>query len=237
LSTRLVSELIQDLRERADIEGMTVRHPDTSLRRYLTQSLRSLRAMLTRAGADVFLEGTVPANLPTSAPVLGEQYVEVAWPTGAVSIHGIDILAGTDRWWPLKPVSFADRRDAQLLGGPPRAFCIQTVPKTAQSPTITAGRILIFPLDTTGYTHRVWYLPEFPELVSDSHAVHGFEGDWLEWAVWDATIKVAAKDDDSQNVDQIALRERAMLQERITTNINRVQRAGPVSPRRANRRR
>jgi hypothetical protein len=221
------------LRERADIEGMTVRHTDESLLRYLTQSFRSLRAMLTRAGADFFLVGTDPAALSTASPVTDEQYLEIDWPDGAVSIHGVDIFFGNARWYPLTPVSFATRRDYQRRGGPPQAFAIRTIPSTTPADTLGTGKILIFPLATDGLTHRVWYLPEFPDLSTGTNLVQGFDGDWIEWALWDSTVKIAARDDDAQNVDQIAIRERAVLGERITTNANRVQRAGPVKPRRA----
>jgi hypothetical protein len=228
---------MQELRERADIEGMETRHPDASLMRYLTQSARSYRAMLSRAGFEGFLQATDPAALPTAPPTTGEQFLEINWPDTAVSVHGVDVLQGSDRWYPLDPIDFNERRDYIHRPGPPRCFFVRAIPTTTPASTLTAGKIQIFPLNTQGLTHRVWYLAVFPELTDPGDVVDGFDGDAHEWILWDATIKIAAKDDDAQNVDQIALRERALIQERVTTNYNRVQRAGATSPRRTGYRR
>ncbi len=231
MTTRKVGELTGDLRERADLRGQTKRHTDAELRRKLTQSLRACRAWVTRAVADTFIEGTAPAALPTTAPVTGEQYLEVAYPSDAVDIHGIDVnYSGV--WDPLDPVRFTERRRFQGVSRP-RFYCLRTLPHETPGTTLTAGAIQIYPLVTTGLDYRIWYLPEFPELVDPDHIVSGFDGDWLEWALWDATIKCAAEDDDSQNVDQIAVREREMVKDSVLAQAIRIQRSGPIEPRRS----
>ena len=231
MTTRTVGDLTDDLRRRADLRGMTTRHPDADLRRELTQSLRALRAMITRSGGEFFITATAPAALPTAAPVTGEQHLEIDWPSGAIAIAGLDVRAG-DLWVPLDPVSFASRRDYQGRAGRPQAFVVRTLPTETPDTTLTAGKIQIYPLDTQGLDHRVWYLPELPELSNTSHVINGFDGDWFEWVLWDATVKLCAEDDDVQNVDQIATRERAIVQERIVASVSRVVRDKPLSPRR-----
>jgi hypothetical protein len=231
MTTRTVGDLTDDLRNRADVRGMQLRHPDADLRRLLTQSLRSLRSLITRSGGDFFLESTSPSALPT-APPTNETFLELAWPSTAVAIHGIDVLSGT-KWYPLDPIQGGARRDYQNSTGLPRAFRIRTVPKETPDSTLTAGVIEVLPVHTQGLSHRVWYLPELPELDNPSYAIQGFDGDWLEWALWDSTIKLCAEDDDVQNVDQIAVRERSIVQERITANLQRVQSVAPIQPRRA----
>jgi hypothetical protein len=233
MTTRTVGELTDDLRKRADARGMEVRHPDADLYQLLTQSLRSVRSMVTRSGGDFFLEGTAPAALPTSPPTPTETFLEVAWPLTAVSIHGLDVLLGQN-WYPLDPVSFLSRRDYQCVtGAPPRAFVTRTIPKETPGASLTAGVIQIYPLNTQGYSYRIWYLPELPTLSNPAHVVQGFDGDWIEWALWDSTIKICAEDDDVQAVDQIATRERAIVQERIVASLQRVQSAGVITPKRA----
>jgi hypothetical protein len=232
VTTRTLGELVDDLRRRADLRGMTRRHPDVDLMRALTQSARSLRSIVTRAGSSVFLDGSTPAALPTAPPIAGEQFLEVDWPTGAVSIHGVDVDAG-GRWYPLTPVQFGARRDYVHSEGEPRAFVVRSLPRESGGATLTAGKIQIYPLSSTGRTYRVWHLSELPELDDPNHSVHGFDGDWVEWILWDATVKFAAEDDDAQNVDGIASRERAILEERIRTNVVRaLNSAGPLRPRR-----
>jgi hypothetical protein len=181
----------------------------------------------------VFLEGSTPAALPTAPPTTGEQFLEIPWPDGAVSIHGVDVNDGS-RWYPLTPVQFGARRDYVHREGEPRAFCVTALPSETPGTTLTAGTIQVYPLSATGRLYRVWHLSELPELDDPNHSVHGFDGDWVEWILWDATVKFAAEDDDAQNVDGIATRERAIVQERITQTLLRATNsAGPIRPRRA----
>ncbi len=232
MTTRTVGELTDDLRERADLRGQTLRHPDSQLRRLLTQSLRSCRAWVTRTVSDTFIVGTTPAALPTAAPTTGEQFLEVAFPSAAVSVLGLDVNFG-GCWDPLDPVRFMQRREFQRSASRPRAYSIRTLPSETPATTLSAGAIQIYPLVTTGLSYRIWYLPEYPELEDPDHLVSGFDGDWIEWALWDATIKLAAEDDDSQNVDAIATRERTIVQDRVTATAVRIQRAGAIQPTRA----
>jgi hypothetical protein len=239
MTTRTLTLLRDDLRDRADVQGMTVRHTDAELNRYLLQSARGLRAWLTSAGFSGFLEGTSPTALPTSPPTTGEAFLEVAWPSDAISIHGVDVNTGpttTGKWYELDAIQFAKRRDySGLVGCQPEAFLIRTLPKETPAATLSAGAIQIYPLSTLGLTYRIWYLPELPELTTDAHVFQGFDGDWIEWILWDAAIKVLYKDlDDAADSegDQRANRERGIVQQRILANINRTQRSGPVTLRR-----
>lgn len=239
MTTRALSALREDLRDRADVQGMTVRHTDAELNRYLLQSARGLRSWLTNAGFSALIEGTSPTALPTSPPTTGESFLEVAYPSNAVSIHGVDVNTGpttSGQWYPLHAIQFSKRREySTRVGQQPEAWLIRTLPKETPDTTLTAGAIQIYPASTSGLHYRIWYLPELPELTTDTHVFQGFDGDWIEWILWDAAIKVLYKDlDDGADSegDQRAQRERSIVQARIMANINRVQRSGPVSLRR-----
>ena len=242
MTTRTVTELIADLRDRADIEEMTVRHTDARLARYITQSCRALRAELTAAGFSGLLDWSTPAALPTTPLVTGENFLEVAWPTGAVEILGFDVNLGSgasSRWYPLRRMSIGERRDHCGTNGHPQGFLIRTLPKEADPATtsLAAGAIQVYPASTLGLEYRIQYLPEYPALseTPGTQVVQGFDGDWLEWVLWDAAVKVAYKDDedDGGGLYLKASTERDRVKARIVTNINRVNRAGPVVPRRA----
>jgi hypothetical protein len=233
-STRLASELITELRDRADLVDMEVRHPDATLLRYLTQSLRALRNELTAAGFTGLLDWSTSAALPTAPPVTGENFLEVAWPTEAVEIHGFDVNSGS-RWYPLARLSLGERRDFLGHEGPPQAFLIRSLPKETQASSTAidtnTGKIQVYPHSSTGLSYRIQYLAAYPELTSVTHIVQGFDGDWIEWVLWDATIKALFKDDEMDpSQDQKAVREREMVKGRIITNINRVNRAGAIVP-------
>lgn len=244
MTTRTLALLREDLRDRSDTQGMTARHTDAELNRYLLQSARGLRSWMTSAGFSAFLEATTATALPTAPPVTGETFLEVAWPSTALSIHGVDVNEGPaalGRWYELEPIQFARRREYSLIiGEQPQAWLIRTLPKETPDTTLTAGVIQIYPASTLGLSYRIWYLPELPDLTTEGHVFQGFDGDWLEWILWDAAIKVLYKDlDDAADSegDQRAQRERGIVQQRITTNINRIQRAGSVSMRRISGRR
>lgn len=239
MTTRALSALREDLKDRADIQGMDVRHTPAELNRYLLQSARGLRSWLTNAGFSGLLEATSPTALPTAPPTTGETFLEVAFPSNAVSIHGVDVNEGpaaTGRWYDLDAIQFSKRREYSCaVGQQPMSWLIRTIPKETPDTTLSAGAIQIYPASTLGLSYRIWYLPELPDLTTDTHVFQGFDGDWLEWILWDAAIKVLYKDlDDAADSegDQRATRERAIVQQRIMTNINRVQRAGPTTMRR-----
>lgn len=243
MTTRTVTELIADLRDRADIEEMTVRHTDARLARYITQSCRALRAELTAAGFSGLLDWTSPTALPTAPPVTGENFLEVAWPSAAVEILGFDVNLGTgagSRWYPLRRMSIGERRDYFGTQGHPEGFLIRTVPKedTPADTALSDGAIQVYPNSTLGLEYRIQYLPAFPELAASpgTAVVQGFDGDWIEWVLWDAAVKVAYKDDEDDQGAGLyvkATTERDRVKARIVTNINRVNRAGPIVPRRA----
>lgn len=241
MTTRLVSELIDDLIDLADLIDMPVRHPRARLMRYLTVSLRALRAELTRAGFSGLLDWTAPVALPIAPPTTGENFLEVAWPTAAVSIHGVDVNLGTgasSRWYALDTMSLAERRDWYGTTGLPRAWLLRSLPKEHATAATTldtnSGKIQIYPASTAGLEYRVLYLPAYPELTGETLVVQGFDGDWIQWALWNAAIMALFKDDEMDpSQDQKAARERDMILQRILTNINRTNRAAPIQPTRA----
>lgn len=239
-TTRLGSELIDDLIDLADLEDMEVRHPRARLLRYISVSLSALRAELTRAGFEGLLDWTDPATLPTAPPTTGENFLEVSWPSNAVSIHGVDVNTSgtTGRWYPLDTMTMAERRNWYSSAGAPRAWVTRSVPKEdaagAASLASTSGKINIYPASSLGLYYRILYLPAYPGIASESHVVQGFDGDWIQWALWNAAILVLFKDDEMDpSQDGKAVRERQMIWDRIVTNINRTNRAGPIQPTRA----
>ncbi len=218
---------------------MAVRHPRARLLRYATVSLRALRTELTRAGFEGLLDWTDAAALPTAPPVTGENFLELDWPANAVSVHGVDVNTSgtTGDWYPLDTMTMTSRRNYRP-GGPPRAWVLRSVPKEKAAPDAslasTSGKINVYPASALGLSARILYLPEYPELTAETNIIQGFDGDWLQWALWNAVILVLFKDDEMDpSQDQKAVRERDIIGQRIITNINRTNRAGPIQPTRA----
>jgi hypothetical protein len=238
-TTRTGTQLVDDLIDLADIGDMEVRHPRARLLRYISLSISALRAELTRSGFAGFLDWTTPAALPAAPPVTGENFLEVDWPADAVSIHGIDVNTSgtTGRWYALDTMTMGERRDFYGSAGVPRAWVLRSVPKEQSaggtSLATTSGKINIYPASSLALYYRALYLPAFGGLTDETHVIQGWDGDWIQWALWNAVILVLFKDDEMDpSQDSKATREREIIRDRIVTNINRVNRAAPIQPHR-----
>jgi hypothetical protein len=219
---------------------MLIRHTDAHLCRYLTQSCRGVRAELLSAGCSGLLDWSTPTALPT-APPTGESFLEVVWPPTAISIHGFDVNLGSSaspRWYPLDRIEAGDRRRYFGSQGQPDAFRIRSIPKetTPATTALDAGAIEVYPHSALGLLYRVLYLAEYPTLTETpgTQVVNGFDGDWLEWILWNAAVMVAYKDDEDDPGGGAlyvkATTERDRIKARIVTNITRLNRAGPIVP-------
>lgn len=240
-------EIIARVLYEADAEQMEVRHPRDRLLALLTQSCRSCINMLIKNGhAEERLTWGASAALPTTAADSGaESFLEVAWPSNAVQIFGVDILrASNARWYSLKRIEVGDRRQYECRQGQePDAYLIQAMPRTTPASSgaanpITAGVIQIYPASTLGRTYRLITLDHFPAITKPSHQIYGFDGDAIEWITWDMVIKVLFRDDEADPSQEAkALRERAMAQDRLSTNVASAARGAilPKRRRRANR--
>lgn len=234
-NSRALSVLIADVREAADIEGLTDRHPDATLIKWINLEWRRLRTKLVVAGMPGLTIPTSIAALGTSAPVSTEQYLEVTWPDGAVGVYGVDVLLGS-KWVPLKPMSFAQRRDFQDRGATesaPSHWMPITLP-TESTTTITAGKIGLFPLATGGVNYRIWYLPVWVDITTTTHVFYGHDV-WFSWLIQAVVRRVAQKDDDAANTLGEAIRQQAEIWAEILKSIGMMNAAEPIRRVRRNR--
>lgn len=237
MESRNVTRILGDVRYLADIEGQTARHPDADILKRVNASIRALRGMVTGRGAPYFLTSTTAATL-AATQVSGESYSEVPYPDTAVQIHGVDVesASGSGMWYPLQPISWAQRRNAYQPGpGYPEYFAIRTIPAGSGATTV-AGSIAIFPAAGSGQ-YKVWYLPDFTDLVL-AGGTDVFLGlpDWHEWVLCDVVEAIAQRDDDQRETYAIARQRKADAELRLVEAIGRVQSAGPLVPRRRVRR-
>lgn len=227
-------DLITEVRELADIEDLTTRHSDAMMLRFFNRSMRRFRTKVTTADFDYFLEPTTPAALPTSAPISSEQFLEVDIPAGAVSIHGVDVLNGGTTWEPLERVSFASRRDYQSGAGryarvKPSAFSIRKVPSENDA-ALSAGKLMLFPLDTRGQNYRIWYLPSWVDIAIanwDTYLVYGHDC-WFEWIMRDMCSRVYQRDNDSAGAAAENAREKDMAWKEVVKSIRNMGASGPT---------
>jgi len=227
-NSRTLTVLIADVREAADIEGLTDRHPDAQLIKWINLAWRRLRTKLAMAGMPGLTTPTTIAALGTTPPVATEQYLEVNWPDGAVGVFGVDVLIG-QQWIPLHPMGFAQRRDFQdrgSTGDAPTHWIPLTLP-AENTTTITAGKIGLFPLATGGVNYRIWYLPVWVDITTTANVFYGHDL-WFEWLIQTVVRRVAQKDDDAQNTLAEAVQVQAEVWREITKSIQMMNAAEPI---------
>lgn len=236
MESRSLSRLRQDVRFVGDLESLTARHPTSDLNNRINASIRSLRALVTANGLPYFLTSTSAATLAGTL-VSEESYSEVPWPSAAVQIHGVDVefTGATGDWYPLVPITWVQRRTLAYAWERqgPRAFAVRAIPTGSGSST-TAGVIALFPGADTG-RYKIWYLPEFTDLSSDSDVFLGLP-EWHEWVVCDVVRTLAARDDDQRETYQIVTAKQAEAEQRLLASVTRTVSAGPLRPRRGRRR-
>ncbi len=238
-ATLLLSDALVAVREEGDLEDLTDRHSDAELIRFWNRSWARLRSKLAGLGFPLDMTRTAPATLPTAPPLVGEQYLEVDFPQAAVFVYGLDVLVG-GKWIPLKPGTFAERRDyvslpsVSSLG--PSTYVIVSVDQESTT-TTTRGKIQLYPLSAGGQSYVVWHMPAWVDVTNPAHVFYGHDGSWFDWAINDTIIRTAKKDDDSQNTYAIANRERDLAWEEIKRTAANLNRAEPIRPVRRSRRR
>jgi hypothetical protein len=219
---------------------MEVGHPRDRLLVLLTQSCRSCLNMLVKNGHEERLTWGTSAALPTTAADSGaESFLEVDWPDSAVQVFGVDVKrSDAGRWYSLRLLQVGDRRDYERRQGQePDGYFLQSMPSTTPASSgdaspHTTGIIQIYPASSLGRTYRVIYLDPHPAITKPTQQIYGFDGDAHEWIVWDTVIKVLFRDDEADPTQEAkALRERALAEDRLKTNVPRAQR-GAIVPRR-----
>lgn len=235
-NTRTLTELLLDIRHQSDTVGLEARHPDSVLTTWLNQSYRVMRTKISNAGFSFFIVDTAELTLPTAPPETDEQYLEVAYPDGALAIHGFDVRVN-NTWYPLAQGSFAARRDYQSRSGVTRpgveTFVVRSVPNQSADAT---GGIMLFPRNTEGHTYRIWFLPEWTDITVGSSELYGHDI-WFEWLIWDVCRKVFIKDNDSSGALKAAEDSLSALWPDMVKSAQAMQSAGPEVPRKSTRRR
>jgi len=234
-NSRTLTVLLADIREASDTEGVTDRHPDATLIKWVNLAWRRLRTKLAMAGMPGLTTPTTIAALQTTPPVTTEQYIEVNWPDGAVGVYGVDVLLG-QKWVPLHPMSFAQRRDFQDRGSTenaPTHWIPLTLP-SENATTITAGKIGLFPLTTGGVNYRIWYLPVWVDITTPANVFYGHDL-WFEWLIQTVVRRVAQKDDDAQETMAEAVRVQGEVWAEIKRSIQLMNSAEPIQRVRRNR--
>jgi hypothetical protein len=234
LQMRSDVELLGDLH---GLVGVGQRHEPAEITRLLNVSRQSLVSIVTACGSPFFLESTAPASLPTTPAVAGEEYVEVAWPTGADEVHAVHVRGAglSSGWLQIESVDWSSRRSAAHRRCE-LAWALRRLPTAnpADLDAELAGVIQIMPIPTGGQ-YVVDYIPARPFAVADGDLFVGLP-DWLRWIVLDTVVQIlGVRDGDDSGQTPFALAERDKVEQRIRAAYAKPRSGARALPRRAPR--
>lgn len=221
-STRTVTQLMAEVRELANIEGMDAKWTDDKLERRINLSFSMFRELISDHGHPYYIrEQEQTCSVPSSATDMTTE--DLTLPTDCVRVMYIDLLDG-GRYHPLEPYEASQRMsfDRSKLGKP-YGYRIAKQDSAPNEGDIERS-VRLYPRPDSTYTMRVTYLPHHTTLQS-GHAVDGVQG-WERWIICDVVAWVlSAESDTEQKV--LVNQERALILEMIKEKRSKRQRQAP----------
>ncbi len=208
--------------------GASGRHPlATFIYPLLNRCYAQLRSLVSQNGEDFFrLPGTAGA-IPARA--VGEDWIELPWPTGASEIISLDVqLSGS--WYELVRGSWAQRR---VFPGAnrcesPGEWTVLSTPQPSTT-TVTAGKLVIWPVSLSGQ-YKIDVLPLWAAITDPTYVFAVFP-DWVEWILCAAAMVVYQRDNNKKDAYKMAADRRMDAEKRIVAHCRRARR-GVVAGRR-----
>jgi hypothetical protein len=233
-----VQSIVDQIEYRSNNDGYEQRHPEATIAALWNISWQELREMVSFLEDGTFLKQTSPATFASAGAttaVSGEDYAQLDWPAGAVSIFGVRVKT-TERWRALRPLPVAALHDYQYDGlwnsqsRSPIGYILQQIPY-GDTTNERAGKIMIVPVPSSG-SFSVWYLEAWTPITDLTYKVSGHAA-WIEWSVWDTVIKMRAKDGQQDATYRIAVEERERCRQRIEERASRLSDGLSMEPRNA----
>lgn len=187
--TVTLTSLLAQVRQRADIESATVRHPDSQLTEYINQSWAELHDELTQSVQDYLMtSSTISVTNGTDTYSL---------PATFYKLRGIFITIGSS-FIELNQFQIQELGKYQYAGGwysdAPMAYHLQ------------GSNIVFKPTPSGAYTVTLYFTPAPARVSAGSDTFDGIAG-WEEFVVWDAAAKVLARDERDPSYAQGKARE------------------------------
>lgn len=186
MATFTLLELRDQIRQRADIVR-SQHQTDAEINGYINASIRELRDLLIQKFGEDYFAST--SNITTVANT--DTYT---LPSDFFKLLGVDLQVATNEFITLKPFMFSERNqyNTNILRG---AYGSQYTRYRIQG-----NSIILRPIPTSTVTIKLWYVPMFTTLGSDSDTWDGFNG-WEEYVVVDGTIKAKAKEESDIQIE------------------------------------
>lgn len=205
---RTLTQLIADVRQRADIENST-HISDTEITRYINQGAVGLHAMIVDQNEDEF---AADVSIVGTAGMTQAYIIDPGGPIepGSAPLSVYKVLA-------------VDRIETDGTSCPMRRFTLQerailestSWPSTSRRSLYRLrgmNQILFAPALSADCTVRVTYIPAMTDLDGSTNTFYDGRDGWEEWVTLDAAIRCLIKEE-SDTSDLV--RERAMVEARL----------------------
>lgn len=195
-----LGQLKTAVRERSNMEGSEF-ISESELTRYINQSASELYDLLVASFEDYFMEELVFSYTSDDGYTL---------PSDFYKLRGVDFQSGSD-WIVVNPFNFLQRNKPLSAW----TMTYSGAPYNVRQYRIVGNTIRMVPIGQATGTYRLWYIPSWQQLSSDSDSTSlSFEG-WDEYVVIDAAIKCLQKEESDVSVlfaqkQALAARIRAM---------------------------
>lgn len=202
MRTLSLTDFRTQLRRRYDAENQTNRHPDALLNELANAGYRWLRASVTDWGFTSFLSQATGTT--SGAVAANENHSSITYPSSATQIHAVELFDSPE-WVRLEPVSLASLRQFEPTASISRAWLTDLSGSVATT-VFTTGRILLTPV-CSARSYKVWYLPEWTDLSTDTHLFLYQDELWLQLHLYWCIAQLCTRDQDDPNREQRALFE------------------------------
>lgn len=200
--TVTLTSLLAQVRQRADIESATARHPDSQLTEYINQSWAELHDELAQSVQDYLVTSS------TISVVNGTDTYSL--PATFYKLRAIFVTVGSS-YIELHPFHIQEIGKYQYAGGwytdAPMAY------------HLTGSNILFKPTPNGAYTVTLYFTPAPARVSVVSETFDGIAG-WEEFVVWDSAAKVMARDERDPSYAQGKAREQLQRITRMAATRN-----------------
>ena len=181
--TTTLAELKTRARERADQTNSTF-ISDSELLSYINSSYAELYDILVSRFEDYYTTSV------TFSIASGNSY---SLPSDFYKLRGVDYNISGDNYVTLQKFNFHDRN-----GRNPNTslFVDRGLYGNKLRYRVLANELILEPSESAVGNYKLWYIPTYTRLASDSDTVDGING-WEEYIVVDVAIKMLSKEESS----------------------------------------
>lgn len=195
------TSLLAQIRQAADIESATDRHPDANLLEYANGSWAELYEQIVDGGGDQYLTSK---TFSTASATSDYSFTTIIGASpNFYRAKGLDVDIGGPGPLPMRKFAWEERNfylyNTGWQYGRPVAY------------HLVGEGVKLIPTPTGVYTVTLWYFPAPVKMTTGADVIDGVAG-WEEYVVVDAAIKCLRKDDRDVS---IFMAQKAALLKRI----------------------